>query len=239
MHLLIKKIPYLLILLFILILEIFAQTTYECSEDDRVSGSLRAVGRVQIYFPNSSENENNNSEANDIDNAELATAFILSNGKLVTAGHVANLFNSESYVQFGTLRSDAYGHPLEGNPNDKYKIISLLDPSKYSPGENNADMNDWAVFEVQPNANTGKMPKDVYGYIEVERVTPSANMEIYFEGYGSDSEQTKSFSKQRSNGKVLSYIPDDYAINFDNYNIGGHSGRPIINMATEPINNFV
>jgi hypothetical protein len=113
-----------------------------CGEDDRTVTNNKAVGRIWVdseFYPR-------------------GTAFIISNGKLVTAGHVGGYvyYNSnDCYVEFNVKPSDINGYPTPSDEEDRYKI------NKASiTWDNNNDGDDWAVFQVYPNSVTGLMPID-------------------------------------------------------------------------------
>jgi len=194
--------------------------TPACASDDRQPSSIAAVGRVVIP---------------DVNNPEYATAFILSNGKLVTAGHICETvanhtdenLNHDSYVEFNVPAS-INGHAQPADPSNKYMIIHSSIFYHY-----NNYTDDWGVFEVYPNDVTGKMPLQRQGFLFVKRESPENNMPIRIIGFGDDhDDQTLRFTQQVNYGLVVGYDGLHQVLHVDNYAIGGMSGGPILDVNT-------
>jgi len=132
-----------------------------CGTDDRVPSNDPAVGRLRRAF------------------AQPVTAFILPNGKLVTAGHVFTQGGTERWVEFNVPLSTSGGDVVDSAPEDRYLIInsSIVFNSDITNG------NDWAVFEVSANSETGLLPIQAQNasYSVARGRTPST---VTVTGYG-------------------------------------------------------
>ncbi len=105
------------------------------STDERVSSNDPRVGRTI----NSTSGSGTSS-----------TGWTLSNGVLITASHAVDFLN---YIEFNVPSSNqdgTYNHP---SPSDQYAVIQ----SSIETG-NSIGGDDWAIFEVYPNSNTGLLP---------------------------------------------------------------------------------
>ena len=80
------------------------------------------------------------------------TAWIIPNGKIVSAGHCT--VSSSSYIEFNVPLSLPNGTVQHPGPEDQYAV----DPSTWVHASGTIG-NDWGVFEVFPNSITGLMPK--------------------------------------------------------------------------------
>jgi V8-like Glu-specific endopeptidase len=152
------------------------------------------------------------------------TAWIIPNGKFVTAGHCVS-GSGANIVQFNVPLSTSGGTIQHPGPEDQYSVISS------SREFQDAGVgNDWGVFEVNPNTNTGLMPIVAQGafFMLVQNFGPDS---IRITGYGVDNntpiynqvQQTHIGPNVGSSGTTMRYRTDTE---------GGNSGSPVIDEAT-------
>jgi len=158
---------------------------------------------------------------------EGGTGWIIADGRIVSAGHV---FKNPGYVdviEFKVDPSSSAGTITLSDPEDQYMIDdeSII---KHDDGEYNFG-DDWAVFEVFANPNTGLMPKEAQcAYYNVKQDVNAVNLRVT--GYGIDNELTKNRTLQTDTGlnngssnNILYYRVDTQP---------GNSGSPVIDVAT-------
>ncbi len=162
-----------------------------------------------------------------------ATAWIASNGMLVTAGHARG---TGMIVEFNVPSSNSDGSINDPQESDIYHI----NDASWVSVDNGAG-DDWAVFSVYDNSVTGKQPIEVYGSLqEVQTYTAGTYTVV---GYGVDgpapyfgvpgdynsdneTEQYSSGPDNGSSGSILRYQIDTQ---------GGCSGAPVINSSGQVI----
>ena len=149
------------------------------------------------------------------------TGWIVDNGKHVTAGHCIG--SSADTLQFNVPTSNpdrTLNHP---GPEDQYPIIS----STWVYRDRGVG-DDWGVFSVQDNSNTGLQPIDAQNasFTVAQDLGPNT---IRITGFGVDdgsdnqTNQTHSGSNMGSSGTTMRYNADT---------TGGNSGSPVIDEAT-------
>ena len=181
------------------------------SVDDRAASSHAASGRIVPIG---------------------CTGWIIEGGRLLTAGHCIR--NSTKTVEFNVPASAANGATVSPSVRDQYRVIaSSIDDEYTGVG------NDWAVFQVLPNTQTGLMPIDAQRtFFTVSNKANPATVRIT--GYGVDgpppnfgnppprnadnqTQQTHTGRLTRNTGGAnsgtLSYAVDTQ---------GGNSGSPVI-----------
>jgi len=145
------------------------------------------------------------------------TAWIIPNGKFVSAGHC--LAGSTNIVEFNVPLSLPGGTIQHPGPEDQYSVD--VSTKIYTNG---GVGNDWGVFEVFPNSITGLMPKvaqNAYWPL-VQDLGPDS---IRITGYGVDTgtanqtQQTHIGPNAGSSGTTMRYVTDTE---------GGNSGSPVI-----------
>ncbi len=120
-------------------------TYQKMTEDARIPSDYPGVARTFGY------NANSNSGA---------TAWLASNGAMVTAGHAVG----NTFVQFNVpqaLTADGFiQHP---HPSDQYvkDDSSVVFKNEFDENSNPILGQDWGVFGVFPNSNTGLLPGQV------------------------------------------------------------------------------
>lgn len=126
------------------------------------------------------------------------TAWYITNGAFLTAGHCADfdpagpglpdgVLDLSGVVEFNIPQSSATGAPLAANPNDQYPI--LVSTVVWNFDGVNSIGEDWAVFEVGPNSTTNLMPWEAYNLIgwRPSRENPDADDTIRVTGCGVDN----------------------------------------------------
>jgi hypothetical protein len=128
-----------------------------CGADDRTSSNDPAVGRVV---------------------PEGCTAWIASNGALLSAGHCISA--DFQTLEFNVPASSANGAIVRSAPQDQYPVIATSIVSR-----DNGQGDDWAVFAVGPNANTRLLPAQAQN--SFFRILPQAQPgTVRVTGYGVD-----------------------------------------------------
>ncbi|KAA3660204.1 MAG: PKD domain-containing protein, partial [Calditrichaeota bacterium] len=152
------------------------------------------------------------------------TGWIIDNGKYLTAGHCLSGGSAQTF-QFNVPNSLPDGTLQHPGPEDQYTVISSS--LQYTDG---GVGNDWGVYEVEDNAQTGLQPIDAMGasFTLAQDLGP-ANIRIT--GYGVDNDdldltqtqQTHVGPSAGSSGTTMRYRTDT---------TGGNSGSPVIDEAT-------
>jgi len=150
------------------------------------------------------------------------TAWIIPNGKFVTAGHCLD-GSGATVVEFNVPLSLPNGTLQHPGPEDQYSVnVSTKIFTNGGIG------NDWGVFEVYPNSITGLMPKQAQNayWPLVQDLGPDS---IRITGYGVDdgtanqTQQTHIGPNAGSSGTTMRYVTDTE---------GGNSGSPVIDGLT-------
>ena len=150
------------------------------------------------------------------------TAWIIPNGKFVSAGHCLD-GSSANIVEFNVPPSLPNGTIQHPGPEDQYSVD--VSTKIYTNG---GIGNDWGVFEVFPNSITGLMPKEAQNayWPLVQDLGPDS---IRITGYGVDdgvdnqTQQTHIGPNAGSSGTTMRYVTDTQ---------GGNSGSPVIDGLT-------
>ncbi len=171
------------------------------SVDDRVDSNDAAVGRIVPIG---------------------CTGWIITNGRLVTAGHCVG--SRAQVIEFNVPKSNPDRTIVHPGPEDQYPIGNFVSPY---PG-NASQANDWGVFRASANSQTGLTPIQAQGKsFNVVRTAPGSNITIT--GFGTDTgrdnqtQQIHTGPTSSSNNTFVRYRTDT---------TGGNSGSPIIDTAT-------
>ncbi len=150
------------------------------------------------------------------------TGWNVSNGKYLTAGHCLAGGSSNQTLSFNPPASLPDGTVQFPGPQDQYSI----DQSSFDFA-NGGVGNDWGVFEVFNNTQTGLSPFQAQGSFDVRQDFNPANIRIT--GFGVDSGTTNQTNQTHvgpntgSSGTTMRYAADT---------TGGNSGSPVIDEAT-------
>ncbi|RMH16088.1 MAG: serine protease [Acidobacteria bacterium] len=172
-----------------------------CGVDNRVASSEPRVGRIDPIG---------------------CTGWIVSNGKLLTAGHCLAGGSSNATLSFNVPPSLPDGTVQFPGPEDQYSI----NQSSFQ-FVNGGVGNDWGIFSVFNNAQTGLQPIQAQGSFAVRQDLGPANIRIT--GFGVDDGTTNQTNQTHvgpnagSSGTTMRYATDT---------TGGNSGSPVIDEAT-------
>jgi len=173
-----------------------------CGGDDRIASDDKAVGRLED---------------------EGCTAWIASTGAIVTAGHCLTNPNSLRVLEFNVPASLPDGTIQHPPVKDQYPVD--INSIVYVAG---IDGNDWGVFAVGPNSETGLWPAIAQG-----RTIPIVNSYLpgstRITGYGED-DATANYTQQTSTGGTLGLVGNYIRYVVDTR--GGNSGSPVINVVS-------
>ncbi|GAA4278293.1 hypothetical protein GCM10022259_30180 [Aquimarina mytili] len=177
-------------------------TKSQCgSSDDRVDSNDAAIGRIVPIG---------------------CTGWIITNGRLVTAGHCVG--SRAQIIEFNVPKSNPDRTIVHPGPEDQYPIGNFVSPY---PG-NASQANDWAVFTASANSQTGLTPIQAQAKsFNVVRTDPGSNITIT--GFGTDTgidNQT-----QQIHTGPLSSVNNTF-VRYRTDTTGGNSGSPIIDAAT-------
>ncbi|WP_103866206.1 trypsin-like peptidase domain-containing protein [Aquimarina sp. I32.4] len=171
------------------------------STDDRVDSADNAIGRIVPIG---------------------CTGWIITNGRLVTAGHCAR--SRAQLIEFNVPKSNPDRTIVHPGPEDQYPIGNFVTP--YSSSASPA--NDWAVFTASANSQTGQTPIQAQGKsFNVVQSAPGNNITIT--GYGTDT-GIDNQTQQIHTGPLSSV--DNTFVRYITDTTGGNSGSPIIDTAT-------
>ncbi|UZO79464.1 trypsin-like peptidase domain-containing protein [Aquimarina sp. ERC-38] len=177
------------------------QTKSQCgAQDNRIASNDAAIGRIEPIG---------------------CTGWIITNGRLVTAGHCAS--SRASLILFNVPRSQANGTRVFPGPEDQYPITSMN--TQYVRGRAETD---WAVFTAGANTQTGLTPIQAQNkFFNVVRSNPIGPITIT--GFGTDTGADNA-TQQTHTGPLASF--DNTFVRYTTDTERGNSGSPIIDVAT-------
>ena len=150
------------------------------------------------------------------------TGWIVSNGKYVTAGHCVVTTSLLDVFEFNVPNSLPDGTLQHPGPEDQY-VFDIVTAST-----NGGVGNDWAVFTVFDNTETGLQPIDAQGEsFSVAQDLGPANIRIT--GFGTD-DGDENQSQQTHVGPNAG--SSDITMRYQTDTTGGNSGSPVIDDAT-------
>jgi len=201
-----------------------------CGVDNRVASTDGRVGR--LYFGG-------------------CTAWLISNGRLLTAGHCTDfdpdqggpalpdgVLDLSGVVEFNVPASLSNGTTVAADPDDQYPINTSNVTWRFD-GEGQGLGKDWSVFRVNENSNTGLTPFQAQGgFFRTTNGNPALSNTIRITGMGLDNtpagstgnRNAQNFTNQTDTGGYVSEnvsgsnIWHRYAVD----TTGGSSGSPII-----------
>lgn len=155
------------------------------------------------------------------------TAFIFSTEScFMTAGHCLSF--AANVVEFNVPPSQGNGNLQHPGPEDQYTVDSAS--REFVIG---AIGNDWGLFRVFANSNTGLMPYEAQGeFVELDTMLPELPENIDLVGYGVDNGVDNQV-QQRSVGPITSISGGGAPAVFHRADTeGGSSGSAIISETT-------
>ncbi len=170
------------------------------STDDRVDSTDNAIGRIVPIG---------------------CTGWIITNGKLVTAGHCVG--SRAQLIEFNVPKSNPDRTIVHPGPEDQYPIGNFV--TNYVRGRPETD---WAVFTASANSQTGQTPIQAQGKsFNVVQSAPGNNITIT--GFGTDTGVDN--QTQQTHTGPLSSVNNTF-VRYRTDTTGGNSGSPIIDTAT-------
>jgi len=127
-----------------------------CGSDSRVASTDNRVGRIAG-----------------------CTAWLVSNGGVLTAGHCGPV---SGVFEVNVPASSASGVPVASAPEDQYPI-----DTSHSTSVDNGKGDDYTVFDLLPNSTTGTRAHIRFGFFRMTRENPLAADTIRVTGFGVDS----------------------------------------------------
>ncbi|MEZ5963466.1 MAG: trypsin-like peptidase domain-containing protein [Planctomycetota bacterium] len=179
-----------------------------CGSDDRVLSSDPRVGRT---WPT------------------RCTGFLILPDLGVTAGHCVN---ANDVIEWNVPLSDPNGTPRQAAPRDQYPIQWVA--SRYA---GSGSSNDWAVFRIGINSETGKLPNHDRGFTWFQLGSPSLVQPfdaVSITGYGEVAPPVDprwNSVQKRHAGAVMQNLmqPPDPTVLFTAVDTsGGNSGSPVV-----------
>jgi V8-like Glu-specific endopeptidase len=171
-----------------------------CGTDNRVASTERRVGRLVPVG---------------------CTAWIVGNNLFLTAGHC--VASRATTLQFNVPASQTSGALVAPATRDQYAVVQSSIVSR-----NSGIGNDWALFRVAANTQTGLLPRQAQGsqFSLANNRTPT-NARIT--GFGTDTGVTNQ-TNQIHTGPFGSFSGTSARYSVDT--TGGNSGSPVASAAT-------
>ena len=159
------------------------------------------------------------------------TGFILSNGKLATAGHCVD-DGGLNFVGFNVPASQANGTMTPVANTDRYAVIQESIRYENDKGDHDGPA-DWAIFEVHANAETELMPLAAQGAsFQITQDLPAVDDAVIVIGYGRDAPRpVRNHVQQEARGPVTEIDNEDAAdvnIDYRADTMSGCSGGPVV-----------
>jgi V8-like Glu-specific endopeptidase len=184
-------------------------TQTNCGADNRVASTERRVARIAPVG---------------------CTAWIIGDNLFLTAGHCGTQNRAGLMLQFNVPSSLANGQNVAPPVADQYAIDMTT-----ARGANGGIGNDWAVFRVRPNTQTGLLPRAAqtrrFGLTPLTSAFAIANNRTLanvpnarITGFGSDTGATNQ-TNQTSTGRVTQLSGTSARYQVDT--TGGNSGSPV------------
>lgn len=153
------------------------------------------------------------------------TGWLIDKGLLLTAGHCIDPAETD-LLEFNVPRSSASGIIRHPAPKDQYKI--RFDTIAWS---SDSEGNDWAVFAVEKNTETGLYPVQAQGgFFKISQ--DKYDGEVRVTGFGvSDNPQSANQIQQTHAGdhfKIVEGPNDTSRLSYTVDTEGGNSGSPVI-----------
>jgi hypothetical protein len=201
-----------------------------CGVDSRVASTDVRTGR--LYFGG-------------------CTAWLISNGRLLTAGHCVDfdpdqggpllpdgVLDLNGVVEFNVPASLPDGTTVAADPDDQYPVNTGSVVWRFD-GAGQGLGKDWSVFTVNDNSNTGLTPFEAQGsFFRTTNDNPAANDTIRITGMGLDNtppgstgnRNAQNFTNQTSTGGYVeqSSSGSNFWHRYATDTTGGNSGSPII-----------
>ena len=178
------------------------------------------------------------------------TAWLTANSSFITAGHCCDwdpddlgpqlpdgVLDLWGVVEFNIPQSLANGTTVAAAPDDQYPIVTGNVTWEF-PGGGGDMGDDWCVFEVDANSNTGLFPYQAQNFFRLSTAQPPIDATIRITGCGVDQTPPGSTGGRNSDNMTLQTASGEYkGVDIDDGKIvheyrvdteGANSGGPII-----------
>lgn len=150
------------------------------------------------------------------------TANLTADGCFITAGHCLDVSGPNDVVEFNVPLSNANTSLNHPPPSDQYMPTTN---SQFAAGGLG---NDWAVFTVFPNTETGLTPLQAQGPgLEFSSTLPKRRNVVEIIGYGVDT-GTANQTQQVSSGAVKQVSSSTNVLKYAADTEGGNSGSAVL-----------
>jgi V8-like Glu-specific endopeptidase len=165
-------------ILVVLLVSTVGQATTKsiCGFDDREFSNYEAVGRVEAS----------------LEKVGGCSAALIGRSCAITAGGCVKILK---YVEFNPALPGVNGVDSRSLPEDIYKVDQSSIVSEFKINK------DWAVFKLQPNSITKKLPGDVIEPLSMATKKPLWGAAIYLPSYGYDV-PARRYTQQTSHGRI-------------------------------------
>jgi trimeric autotransporter adhesin len=150
------------------------------------------------------------------------TANLMADGCFITAGHCMASPDSSTVVEFNVPLSDSSGAIRHPPPSEQYVVTDSRE------SVNGGLANDWGVFTVFANSETGLTPLQAQGRgLDFATVLPVVGQQVKVTGYGIDSGSANQ-TQQISRGPIAEIDPTTSFISYRSDTEGGNSGSAVL-----------
>lgn len=150
------------------------------------------------------------------------TANLMAKGCFITAGHCMSTPSLVDVVEFNVPKSNANGSLNHPAPKDQYVPTTNRKSFQGNIG------NDWGVFTVSPNSETGKMPLEAQGHgLRLAKAVPVVGAKVDIHGYGVDT-GVDNQTQQYSTGPITSVDTGTTVLKYSADTEGGNSGSAVL-----------
>lgn len=150
------------------------------------------------------------------------TANLTADGCFITAGHCLASASDVNVVEFNVPPSRTSGAVVHPAPSDQYM------PTTNRQFSNGGIGNDWGVFTVFANSETGLTPLEAQGPgLEFSTVQPRRNNIAEIIGYGVDT-GTANQTQQIATGPIKLAMPGSTTLRYAVDTEGGNSGSAVL-----------
>ncbi|MFO1338100.1 MAG: trypsin-like serine protease [Burkholderiaceae bacterium] len=150
------------------------------------------------------------------------TANLMAKGCFITAGHCLSSPSLVDVVEFNVPLSNPDGSLVHPAPKDQYAPTAVR---KFKDG---GIGNDWGVFTVFPNSETGLTPLQAQGKgLKLAKTVPAVGDEVRIHGYGVDTGAANQ-TQQLSVGPVDSVDTGTTTLRYRADTEGGNSGSAVL-----------
>jgi V8-like Glu-specific endopeptidase len=162
-----------------------------------------------------------------VDRARLlnigCTANLMKQGCFITAGHCLSTQSLVNVVEFNVPKSNANGSLNHPPPKDQYAPDTAT--RQFTDG---GIGNDWGVFVVFPNSETGLTPLQAQGHgLALSRTVPLVGDKVKITGYGVD-DGVDNQTQQISKGPITSVDANATTLRYQADTEGGNSGSAVL-----------